>query len=542
MRWSYLFIVSVLVAGSIATCHGQSVVANEKYVEFEIDDKHGEDYKLIPMGELGVLTLLHSTKFQKNNKRELQATFLDTDLNQVWSRTFLIEGNLENIVWTLDGDNAYVLFEKDSYKYYVVKIETGTKSSSIFEYDKVKQFYISDFCVLDDMFFFGGEIKGNPAILRYDPQTDHSLVCGSVHQLNADLLSMTPAPDGESFTAILESKQRKEDFSVYVNSYDKEGKLVTNFSLPQSFDYSLLTYRPLILDKEETMIFGTYALNNDESAQGVYAIKLIKGNMDMLRFYDFGYLKNFFYFLEEKKMEKIQSKIQKRREKGKIYTLRYDMFVHDLKLIDGQVVFSADVFDPIMESSYANYGTLNGLPNTYSWRTAGDSYYKSTPYYGGTFRPAALTKEAINNKFVGNYGFELMNAFACGFDTNGNLLWDNSFSFEDVEVDYPIEMTNVYAEKDSLFMFTANEEELIYKISELKGFTDSITVDTLNHILASEKINEGFENGGIVDWYGNNFLASGIRYINHRKSNDLDRDVFFIYKISCKAIVRRVGE
>jgi len=516
-----------------------SQVERGKYVEFKMDTKKGENYRLVPLEGEGVLCMLLSTEFQKNNLRELIVTMLDTDLNARWKAVYMIENGSDIIGYHYTPGSVNLLLEKEMYKYQVLRIGLSNGASKMVDYEKVKHFYVSTFSTYGPILFFGGEIKGNPAVMRYDSRTGNSIVCPSINQLKADLVDMEFSKEHGILSVLLESQVRKDEISLYVNTYDLSGKLIYNYALPYSQKYNLLTYRPHILNQNEMLLIGTYALKNDDTAQGVYVLKLFKNQMQDLRFYDFGYLKNFFNYLPEKKRERLQSRIERRREKEKIYPLRYDMFLHDLKIQDDQLILAGDIYESDRSATSYPIGMMwySGWRNTQARRI--DNSGGLTTF--SDYVPAAVTNEPPDRSDV-TYGFDLVNSFACGIDLEGNLLWDNSYKFEDTDSDYPIEMTNVYANKHSVVFMRSEEKEMRYHVSPLLTYMDTVVNDTLNYLDADiEKVTD-YDNGGIIDWYDNHYLSSGIRYINNKFNNELDRDVFYIYKITCDPRRRKFGE
>ncbi|MBX2840655.1 MAG: hypothetical protein KTR26_02715 [Flammeovirgaceae bacterium] len=504
-------------------------VFQKEYKEWEIEDKNGEDYKVMTAEEKGVALIFANTAFQKNSKRSLDVTFLDTSLEKVWEKSYLVDNMLDLIDYQYINENIYLLFEKPSNKYHILKINIIDGSNEMIIYEEVKNFYVTDFSVLDSVVFLGGMVKDSPAVIMYNYRTGNSVVTPSINQLKAYIVGMQVDEKFGVVSVVLKSKNRSNEYSVYIATYDLEGKLIFNFPLERSLDYNFLTFRPMVTAEDEMMVLGTYALNSDDKTQGVYALKTKDSHLEYLRFYDFGYFKNFFNYLVEKKQDKLMVKIDKKREKDKIYPLRFDVFVHDLKIVEDQIVFSGDIYEPINESSNSSLSYLNGYYT--GWR---DPYFRQVSNEGkgfdGEFVPAALIIDPIPKNQPISYGFTHENSFACGFNSDGVMLWDNTFSDDDIEVEYPIEFSNVYADYDSAVFLQVEEDFLRYKISGLKEFTDSVTVDSIAYIKPEEK-SSYFDNGGLIDWYGPNFLASGIRKIKHKYNNNLTREVFFLQKV-----------
>lgn len=521
----YKLVFFVILACLLVQPVAQGQIFQQEYAEFEIEKRKGDNYSLVPTGEEGVLCLLQSEEPQKNNRDALEAFFLDTELNLKWQRIFLVDNNYRLIDRQYTRGNVYLLLEKDQYEYQVMRINLKNGDATFIDYQEVKNFYITQFTVMDSIIFFGGTIRDNPGVIRYNYDKGTSVVCPSINQLKADLVTMDVQKEMGIVTAILKSKNFSNDYSLYINTYSLQGKLLYNFSLPQDKQYNFLTFRPYHIDSEQLLIFGTYALKTDDAAQGIFVMKSTAGSLEFLRFYDFGYLKFFFDYLPEKKKERMLRRIERKREKDKIYQLRYNLFVHELKVLNGQILFAADVYDPIRDSNHSFY-SLQPWSNPLYGR-----YDLMRRLYADGYYPYSFTNDPLFNNRDATYGFEFMSAFACGFDKKGNLLWDNSFTTEDVSSEYPIEFTNVLATGDTVFFVQADEQEFRYKISGVGEYTDSVTVDSIAYLRETDKLNS-FENGGIADWYNKHFLVSGLRDIRNKMDSDMSREIFFIQKIS----------
>jgi len=502
-------------------------ISQREYVEFEIDNKKGDDYSLVPAGDEGVLCLLQSDEPQKGPKRAIEANFLGTSLQTKWYKKYVIDAGFNIIDQQYSKGNVYLLLERDPNRYQVMRIALQDGHATFIEYEEVKNFYITKFTVMDSIVFFGGNIKDNPAIIRYNYDEGTSVVCPSINQLKADLVEMRVDQQLGTVTAILKATNWSSDHSLYINTYDLNGKLLYNYSLPMDRQYNFLIFRPVKLNRDELLILGTYGLKSEESAQGVFALKSTGGELDFLRFYDFGYLHHFFKYLPEKQYDRITRKIKRKRDADKIYQLRYDLFVHEVEMFGDQILFAADIYEPLRDLGNNSFNQMGMWGNPFYSR-----YDLIRRLNFGGFYPHAFTNDPLFNRSNSIYGFEYTATFACGFDKKGNLLWDNSFTFDDVEeASYPMEFTNVFVDRDSVVFMQAAEEELRYKISDIAAYTDSVTIDSLNYRRGSEK-SGSFENGGIADWYGSNFLVSGLRDIRNKLDNDFNREVFFIQKIN----------
>jgi hypothetical protein len=522
--FSHLILCWVITS---SLCTGQ--VYQKNYVEIVNEDKTGEDYRVIPAGDKGVFCLFINAIYQKNAKKKLDFSFMDTHLNKIWENSISIDYSQQLVAHHVGEENLYLLFEKDLARYQVLKIDIYTGSNQFIDYQDIRGFYITDFAVIDSVIFFGGSIKDNPAVIRYDYRNQLSVVCPSINQLKADLLWMGVDQALGIVSVMLKSRQRTNETALYISTFDLQGKLLHNFTLEKSLVYNFLTYRPFLVSQHEMLILGTYGLRDEEKAQGIYAFKVKDGQTEMMRFYDFGYLKHFFHYLDENKRDRLIGKIQSKREKKKIFQLRYHVFVHELSEQNGQLVFSGDVYNPLRDAQNpAMFQTFH----TYHWRDAHfRRIHQDLVHNPGIYTPSGLTRDPIDRSRGFVYGYEHLNTFACGFDYQGKLLWDNSFKTKGVEHSSPMEFTNVYADDDTVVFIQADEENVRYKVSSLKSFSDSVTVEPVRYFTEYDKPLFA-RHGGIIDWYGPNFLVTGMRSLRAPFLPEKEKTVFYIYKLA----------
>ena len=126
-------------------------------------------------------------------------------------------------------------------------------------------------------------------------------------------------------------------------------------------------------------------------------------------------------------------------------------------------------------------------------------------------------------------GFKYTHAVVAGFDQKGNMLWDNSFSFENVKSMNLKEKVKINVQNDEITLVYSNKGKLASKIvkgTEVIEGTKTIDIDTQRD---GDKVRDT-ETDDIEYWHQNFYLAWGYQKIANR--NDGTRRVFYLNKIA----------
>lgn len=514
---------------------GQTI--EETTYKFPIKAKQGEDFKIVPLGNTGIITI-HNSSFSKGEEnRKLSIVHLNTELKETWSVVVPVRKNTHLLDYSQDDEHIFALLEVKGSSYQILKVDTKNGSFEKKEYDNVERIIVTHFDVAQGKCYLGGIAEKFPAVICYDFESENSEILPSINQLRADLLNMQVFPEQQSVVVVLKGPNIGKNRGLYINQYTLDGKLKTPyFTLPNPH-YNLINFRPYFGNNDKLILLGDYSLKSDNMAQGVFSLVLSNGQEEALRFYDFGYFKNFFNYMPEKEKEGVKDRIANKREKDKIHLLRHRLFVHKLKQQENQVVFVAE------EASFV-YPRQNNSPfrpNTEppsDWNNSGAWTMK---YYVNNYDHMLVEKgDHIPNSIVegvvdGGRPFPVMfrykHAFACGFDMDGFLKWDNSFTLRNTRSELPVEMVQVYADKKRVMFIRPDRDNIHFKVSRRLKYNEQNEVLPLKDN-RPERRQTYFDHGGVSEWFDNHFIFTGIRYSKPRLGKEGAEKVFFISKLS----------
>ncbi len=525
LKYQLLAVCFLLVS---ITLLGQPI--SQIHREFPIELRQGERYFTFLLGDKGCITV-HSTRMPVESKfRELRLTHYNTDLDTLWSESVLVDFNSYMRFSDTDSKYWYLMLNDDSrFNFILLRTEISSGITNQYKLADMGKIEVSQFRAANGKVFLGGEVKGFPTVLTFDTQEDQKDVLNSLSQLDARLQQLVVSEKNNQIIAVLKGMAGTRDQGWYVNTYTLKGQMLYKYKLPYNPEYDFINFRPYIINEHELLLFGTYSLVNDYLSQGVYVVKLSEGFQEYERFYDFGYLKRFFKFMPEKKQKRIARKFSEKRNDEKHHEFRYNILLHELVETDKQLLLSGELItissrstlpSTLLVSPYAH--TNNTLPDGNVSNGLDLSSYIPETYYPEKYHPDREMPTEL----------EYEQAFTCGFDKNGKLLWDNSYKFDHTDNETPIQLAASYAFTDSVFFIEAREADIRFKGSPLTSYTDSTSVHSYIFPV-TEKNSNRYLPGGIRHWYKTNFLFSGIRHYKVQSEEEKDnRKVYFLTKIT----------
>ncbi|MGB0523510.1 MAG: hypothetical protein ACPGJS_11155 [Flammeovirgaceae bacterium] len=506
-------------------------VRQTEHVELPIDTSHGTNYQLVKAGNEGVLCLLESQKVENNNKVRLQFTFFDTDLHTKWEQGYLVKNTAKLLGTSYDDGFIYILIQSKEHEYNIMKLNLSDGIISQIAFADFKDFIITHFDATKGTLLLGGNIKGKPAVIlkRYD-ESNKPIVLPSINQLKAKLIDVVIDDKNQELVVLLDKRRPISDRALYVNRYALDGGIIKNTEITLSTEFNLITYRPHMADDGSLLLFGSYGMKTETLAQGIYSLTIKDGKLLENRFYDFGYLKNFFNYLPKNKRERYISKIRRKLKEGSRKRFGYRLFIHDLEVTDDRIILSGESYDP--QTEYVRKYDMMAASN----RAATYSYYPSARryaslFYSGGYIPTAFAQDALRDRewMPSEYRYE--HAFALGFSKSGALLWDNSYTFDDTKSNFPIEMTQASAINDTLAFLEYTEEKYHFKMSVKSDYVEENVSIKLPEIFEGDE-QKTLDHGGLMRWYGRNFLMSGIKDFDNKLDKERKRHVFFISKFT----------
>ncbi len=472
------------------------------------------DYTAVPLEKEGLLvSLTHYVRM----KKEILIAKYDTSFQSVWEQKHIIKGEDKIIHYVVADSFVYYLVDKQRYEYEILRINLNNGTMRVINYEKILKATYTEICASENIILLGGQAEGNPVVLHLNIETGRQQILPSLVQRNTYLASLTIDTENDVILAIVAGKYNSYKYSFFY-FYGLDAKLRYNVTIPDNKEYDLQTFRPLITGTHEVLVFGTYSAPKWKRSQGIYSLKIKDKKEDGFRFYDFSYLNNFFNNLNDKKRERMASKVKKARKKGSAVRYSNDYFISPLRVEKDKIYLSLEGYNPIYQNNSA------GNP------MVANPYFGSTGsrVYSNRLSNRNMWQNTANSNVTVSYKYE--QGMICSFDKQGKLLWDNQLDFDDFESEKIFPFFSYSVRNDTLALFRLDEKKLFYKQtvkSKEQTLISEYEVprrDSLDNVInRSDEI--------LMHWYDDTYLVSGYQIVRNELYSPARRKVFYFTRL-----------
>lgn len=519
-RWIFISVFSIIFFFS-ENSFAQSV----KRVELQTGGE--PNIQVITLEGDGVLLLT------KTGRTTFVVSKYDANLQLNWTREGQLQENLNYIDYYKSNREVYLLFSRSNRDTYeIIRVVSAIGVLQNISFENIRGFEISEFKVFNDIAYMAGLVKEEPVLMSVNLQKlQPRIIAGGIK----GTANITSIEYKEAEDALLVSYSVKKGRSSYVilKKISPNGKILEQFTIEPDEDYGLLTGKLFTTTDGNELLLGNYGYKGYQSngvpmSQGLYISKISEESKDPVKFHSFTDFKNFFKFMSQKQQERIERQIERKKDKGDDLKLNYRLLIHDIISKDNQYLLVAEVFYPEFRYNSNTYGSPYwGSPFGYSYMSP-FMYYRYLGLNSWAWNPWLWSgTRGFNNGQVFD-GFRYTHAVVAAFDKSGNLLWDNSFSFDNVKSMELKEKVKVKISDEDIRLIYSNRGKLATKIIKGNEVLESdkfIDIDTQNE---NDKVRDTMTDE-IEYWYDNYYLAWGFQRISNK--NEGSRKVFYLNKI-----------
>lgn len=483
-------------------------------------EKHASDVQVQPLAEDSSVVVLVERDPMLTGKVEFSFQKYDHDLQPVRQVTIPVPRGYEFQRLCAERTDVYAVFSgSEPGLLWVAAFDTRTGELGTGEFKTKRAREIHELKALDGNLFVTVEVDQHLTILLLDLHTARFQFLPSVYE---------PLPTRFTFLADSVTK-RAELILSETNGYKSrlqlkqladDGRLLRSEFVQASSERGLLDAQLSPGDSAARLLAGTYTLRDSRYSQGLFASDLTAGvtatgQRRSLRYYDFLNLKHFFDFMKPAKVARLRQRSERLRAADRQFRHRYQLLMHDMVATAGGFVLVSEVYYPRYSSNTHNLGNWGGLANYSNLGGYNGFGYPSryNNFYNGTRRAAD--------------GFRTTQALICGFDRQGNLLWDNSFPLKEVE-HFQLQETVRMRPFDNgrrMAMAYLKDDVFHYKIVDQAAATPNDWQVTIRPANSTEKTSETTQEQ-LMPWFGSRFLACGYQHVRPEKG--AGRNVFFL--------------
>ena len=490
--------------------------SSQEIKKFIIQDKRIEfEFKFLDRNYWAIKNnnnIIVVNDFETGNALIWKFKFLDSNLKLYDEDEIIIDRSYRMVNHFDAIDKVFFLFKKDyssDKEYKIIILNTVDNSFKEYQINIPFSLKANQLKNIGENIILSGKSNQNRSIvILYKTTTNQLTILSGFYQLDQEVLDIAIDSNQNIFKIIYLSKSPNNESHLINKTYSKQGDEISEIII-KSKNYSIIDGKFFKISNNKFIVIGTYGKKKSKYTRGLFFSKIEDNKQNFIKYYDYSRVSNFFYYLKDKKEEKIKKKIDKKRNLNKNIKLNYNLIIDEIIKSDSIFLISG-------ESYFEEYNERGLYPTL--------TFYNS---YSGNY------DRTLDPNFN---GYNHTHAIIVGFDINGKIIWDNSIELNDIisieEKKYVKVNLNNQSKKIFLLYFHKGIIKLKL-IHQNKNLFDksSIELSALNKqdiIQESEKIMEGFQH-----WYENNYFAYGIQKIKNKKDKDvkLNRRVFYINKI-----------
>lgn len=488
---------------------------------FEIElTPYEESYNVLSGDDQGVLVYREMSEYQSGSQL-WKFTMLDTTLTEQWEKQYYLDRSHVYKGYDYDDNNFYFLFEitaQGSHDLMLVQMDVATGDTLNYTIKNLVPIRLEAFEMASGAAIIGGYYNEDPVVIYYGLDSNKTKVLPGIFGNRTELVQVKIEKD--IIKVLVTERTFDKKNTLAIKTYDLEGNYLDNYVFKPDEDTGLIFGRVAEIDNEGTLICGTYGARKSDYSRGLFVAQHKKDEGQVMKYFNFADLDNFFSYMKAKRQERVANKITRKKVKGKKVKFNYRLLVHD-------IIESDDSYIMLGEAFYIKYNSNTN----FSRYAAGSNYgYNPSPNYSS----------------MNFAGYRYTHAVVIGFDKKGNRLWDNSFQIEDV-LSYSLDQyVQADVMDDKVVLLYMYNNEIRTKIINGSDVLEGKSYDEVKMSFDDDYVNNSnYSNiGGLEKWYGHNFYAYGIQKIKNLRDSGvkLNRKVFFINKIKYSDVTSEVAE
>jgi len=499
MGMKYLFIYC-----SLTLCTHSLLGQINQPLRMEVDLKRQDNhYMVMSMEEKGIVLFRELQYIPDIRKKAWEVVRLDTTLQNILTQYYYLDYEAELLGYEYRANHFYLLFrmglyQKDDFK--IIKINMDTGKDVHFDIKQIVPVNLTEFTVIGNAALLGGYVNYRPALIHYSFETEKIKVLPGIYRNRSELIELNIDEATNTFTVLMTEQTREKLSTISLKRFNAKGDLLQNTLLEPLPNSSIMYGRTTSLTNKHQFIVGTYSHKRSNYSRGIYIAQLDRSAQEKpkITYFNYGDLKNFFNYMKAKRAARVKERVERRKVQGKKVRLNYRLMVNDIVKDNGNFLM-------IGEAYYPKYGNV--------------------AHYGG-YNPG-LNYQAF-------LGYKYTHAVIIAFDSEGKLVYDNSFEINDVLSFRLDQIVSINVQDNRVILLYTYENIIRSKIIEGDEVLEGKAFNEIELAFESDIVgNNNSEVGGLKKWYGDYFFAYGVQKIKNLRANGfvINREVFYVNKI-----------
>ena len=436
------------------------------------------------------------------------------------------------IGYDTDGNNLYVLFAKGetaAAEKYVLHLDLDTQVGVEHDAANLLPMDLVEFLVLDQKAIFMGISDTRPAVQIFSLEDKTVQTVQGIYGNETHVVQMLKLPEIQALEVVIRRRGPFKSQETLVLTFDLQGTLLRELKLEPLGEPDEEPLDGLLLAGEgygQTLI-GAFGKEVRNSYKGMYLAQINEFGEQNIGLYTLADFPNFYKYLPEKQRIKQEESLAEQLEKGNKPSLRNGYAIRDVKEFEDRYLI---YFDQFSVSSSRGAGTVAPSLASQRYRYDRASRMGYIPYYMDPYN--SLTGPVQTYTLVTEYTYR--SAHFIEVAKTGQVLWDNSARYEDVNTTYPEPFAEISAQGDDVFhLYLINDRIKFNYFRKGEKVLENESVQLELDPTQGEIQYTDQSSLRLLHWYGTYFLVSGIQKIRSTDSEGKEgvREVFFIHKL-----------
>lgn len=488
------------VAAGFLLLSGQVWAQLEQTTRIEVPtrDGIGEQFDLFSLGAEGALMIIRRSEFMGTRNEQWSFVKYDTELKVIWSQEYRMDFRYIPVMSYQNENYAYWLFaEPDTDHFLFLQLDLERGHIDVHKGTLLPNVNVNQFKVIGSKALVSGYYRNRPIVIVHSFFDHTTRVLPGLFERNMEINNVD-INEQDGLINVITYTTRRRTCTFEIKTYNYDGKMVKSTQL-QDRDNSLISGQIVPLNPDDSYLIGNYSVGCTPFSQGLYVTHIEDNIPAKPNFIEFSELQNFFNFMKPKRRQRVLDRIGKRKSLGKENKFRYRLLVHNLIQLEDEIVLVAEVY-------YPNYKTT------------------SPTMFNGLSRQYMRTMD----------GFRYTHAIVCGFDRNGNFLWDNCITIKDL-TSYELQEMVQFTRVDDYFVLAYPQDGSIHTEVIRR---EKVVVENEKFEIAAQSEDDKVlynENATLTAWYDKYFLAYGVQRVGSGRPNapiGPQREVFYVNKFT----------
>ena len=441
-----------------------------------------------------------------------------------------VKAGFDMIGYDIDEDQLYVLFargDEAAADKYVLHLDLNTHVGLEYPADNLLPMDLVEFLVLDNKAIFMGDADARPVVQIFSLEDKTVQTVQGIYGNESHVVQILKLPELAALEVVLRRRGPFKSQETLVLTFDLQGTLLRELKLDPLGDLDDEPLDGLLLPGlgYGQMLIGAYGKEVRNLYKGMYLAQINEFGEQNIGLYTLADFPNFYNYLPEKLRLKQQEIVAEQLEKEKIPSIRNSYSIRDVKEFEDSYLI---YFDQFSVSSSRGAGTVAPSLASQRYRYDRASRMGYIPFYMDPYNSLSGPTYTLVTEYT------YRSAHFIQVAKTGQVLWDNSARYEDINTTYPEPFAEVSAQGEEVFhLYLVNDQIKLNYFKKGERLLENQTIP----LELDEKLGKiQFTDLGslrLLHWYGSYYVLSGlqkIRYTNEQQKEDV-REVFFIQKL-----------